>query len=336
MSGKGGAPVRSIVDIARLAGVSVSTVSRALSGKGTLTRATRDKVRAVAAAHGFHLNQSARNLRMGRTGTIAVLLPDHDRGRSLSDPLVSTMLDLLVDAFARRGCGLLLSGASVTGGDWLAQWAKSGRVDGIIVIGQSDHVALFRSEDGRAAPVVVWGEPDGEGRRVAIGVDNLAGGAMAARHLIAKGRRHLAFFGSVTVPEFAGRYSGFARALPDRLWAMHQHVPAPATPDGAYRAARDYFASHDHPDGIFCATDVIALSVMRAAREAGMEIPHDLSIVGFDDIALAQAAWPPLTTVRQDCARIADMLTESLFALIGGERPQSERLAPQWIERQST
>lgn len=66
------------------------------------------------------------------------------------------MLDLLVDSFARRGCGLLLSGASVTGGDWLAQWAKSGRVDGIIVIGQSDHVALFRSEDGRAAPVVVW------------------------------------------------------------------------------------------------------------------------------------------------------------------------------------
>lgn len=159
---------------------------------------------------------------------------------------------------------------------------------------------------------------------------------MAARHLIARGRRHLAFFGSVTVPEFAGRYSGFARALPDHLWAMHQHVPVPATPDGAYRAARDYLASHDHPDGVFCATDAVALSVMRAAREAGMEIPRDLSIVGFDDSMLAQAAWPPLTTVRQDCGRIAEMLTDRLFALIDGEQPQSERLAPEWIERQST
>ena len=255
--------VRSIADLARIAGVSVSTVSRALTGKGTLNQNTREKIRALADAHGFQLNVAAQNLRLGRTGAIAVLLPlGHERGQHLSDPFFTAMLGFLADMVAERGYDLLLSRVLPTGEDWLDSFVRSGRADGVIVIGQSDQGAVLNRTASHYRPMVVWGAYDPANRYTSVGTDNYAGGALAARHLLDRGRRRLAYFGNPEAPEFVARQAGFLAALPDDVRRETALVPIHLTPEGSYAAASEYFASGNRPDGVFAASDIVAMSIL--------------------------------------------------------------------------
>mgnify|MGYP000128355071 CR=1 FL=1 len=329
--------VRSIADLARLAGVSVSTVSRALTGKGALAAKTRDRIQSLADSHGFRMNVAAQNLRLGRTGAIAVLLPlGHERGQHLTDPFFMAMLGFLADGLADRGYDLLLSRVIPDGDGWLDRFIRGGRVDGVIIIGQSDQSAVLDRTAGHYAPMVVWGEQDARNLHVTVGTDNRAGGELAARHLIDRGRRRLAFFGNVAVPEFAARYRGFLDGLPEDVRSSVELVTTKITPEASLHSAAGYFAAGHRPDGIFATSDVVALSVVSAAAEQGISVPGDLSVVGFDDIPIASLANPPLTTVRQDMAAGAGHLVDLLFRRMGGEMAGSVRAAPQLIIRESS
>ncbi|KAK0349496.1 hypothetical protein LTR94_032892, partial [Friedmanniomyces endolithicus] len=159
MDDQGSGPLKSIADLARLAGVSVSTVSRALTGKGALNKGTRARIQALADHHGFRMNVAAQNLRLGRTGAIAVLMPlGHARGQQLSDPFFLTMLGYLADALTDRGYDLLLSRVLPDRDDWLDTFIRTGRTDGVIVIGQSDQGAALARAAASYRPLVVWGE----------------------------------------------------------------------------------------------------------------------------------------------------------------------------------
>ncbi len=330
--------IRSIAELAELAGVSVSTVSRALTGKGTLNPATRERIRALAAEHDFTLNVAAQNLRLGRTGAIAVVLPlGHDRGQQLSDPFFTAMLGHLAEALSEREYDLLLSRVRPESDDWLDRFMRSGRADGVIVIGQSDqHHVLDRAGEEGVLPMVVWGARDPGGNYITVGTDNLAGGAMAARHLLARGRRKLAFFGNVAAAEFAVRHAGFVSALPDDIRESAVLVPIGLTPEASYQAARSFFADGHRPDGIFAASDIVAMSVLTAAAEAGIAVPEQLSLVGFDDILLARLATPPLTTIRQDIEGGAHTLVDLLFRSMNGNDIASVQSAPTLVERGSS
>lgn len=337
MTDKDEGPVRSIADLARIAGVSVSTVSRALTSKGALNKDTRRRIQELAAAHGFQMNVAAQNLRLGRTGAIAVLLPlGHERGQHLSDPFFMAMLGFLADELTERGYDLLLSRVLPQGDDWLDTFIRTGRVDGVIIIGQSNQGAVLDRTAGHYRPMVIWGAYTPRNRYLTVGTDNLAGGAMAAEHLLDRGRRKLAFFGNVAVPEFAARYQGFLNALPESERGQVELVHAHITPEASYRVASDYFAAGHRPDGIFAASDVTAMSVVAAAAEQNIRVPAQLSVVGFDDVPLAQLANPPLTTIRQDIRRGARLLVDLLCQRLAGEECQSIQIAPAIAVRESS
>ena len=328
--------VRSISDLARIAGVSISTVSRALAGKGTLNQATRDRIRAIAAEHGFRLNIAAQNLRLGRTGSIGVLFPlGHEKAQALSDPFFSTMLGHLAEALTERGYDLLLSRVQPEGEMWLDDFVRSGRTDGIILIGQSDQGAVINRTAANFRQMVVWGAYDPGNLYTTVGSDNFAGGALAARHLLQRGCRRLAWFGHADAPEFAARQAGFLSVLPDDIRRDTAVVPIQITPEGSRASAQGFFAAGHRPDGIFAASDIGAISVIAAAGEFGISVPHDMAVVGFDDILLARLSSPPLTTVRQDIEGGARMLVDLLLRRMAGAETQSVQFAPQLIIRES-
>ena len=328
--------VRSISDLARMAGVSVSTVSRALTGKGTLNQTTRDRIRAIADESGFRLNVAAQNLRLGRTGAIGVLFPlGHERSQGLSDPFFSTMLGHLANALTDRGYDLLLSRVLPQGDDWLEDYVRSGRTDGIIMIGQSDQGPVLNRTAAHYQPMVVWGAYSPDNRYTTVGSDNFAGGALAARHLLQRGCRNLAWFGHADAPEFAARQAGFLSVLPDDIRKSCVLVPIHITPEGSRANAQAFFAAGNRPDGVFAASDVGAISVIAAANDAGLSVPQDMAVIGFDDIVLAQLTQPSLTTVRQDIESAARMLVDLLLRRIGGADTQSVQFAPQLVVRES-
>ncbi len=327
--------VRSISDLARMAGVSVSTVSRALTGKGTLNQDTRDRIRAIAGEHGFRLNVAAQNLRLGRTGAIGVLFPmGHEKGQTLSDPFFSAMVGHIADALTERGYDLLLSRVIPLGNEWLDDFVRSGRTDGIIMIGQSDQSAALNRTGAHYKPMVVWGAYDPENSYTTVGSDNFAAGAMVARHLVRRGCRQLAWFGALDAPQFAARQAGFLSALPDDLRTACAVVPGNITPEGSRAAAHAFFAAGNRPDGVFAASDVGAINVIAAAGECGISVPGDMAVVGFDDIVLAQLSRPALTTVRQDIEGAARMLVDLLLRRMTGAETQSVQFAPQLVVRE--
>jgi len=329
--------IRSIADLAELAGVSISTVSRALTGKGTLNSGTRERIRALAAAHDFTLNVAAQNLRLGRTGAIAVVLPmGHDRGQQLSDPFFTAMLGHLADALSDREYDLLLSRVVPQGEDWMDKFIRSGRSDGVIVIGQSDQHHVLDRAATEYEPMVVWGAHDPASHYTTVGTDNVAGGALAAKHLLAKGRTRLAFFGNVEAAEFAARHAGFLGALPADLREQADLVTIGLTPDASYRAALAFFKAGNRPDGVFAASDIVAMSVITAATECGIAVPSQMSLVGFDDILLARLATPPLTTIRQDIEGGAKLLVDLLSRRINGAEIASVQFTPTLVERGSS
>ncbi|KQN07050.1 LacI family transcriptional regulator [Sphingobium sp. Leaf26] len=337
MDDQGSGPLKSIADLARLAGVSVSTVSRALTGKGALNRGTRERIQALADRHGFRLNVAAQNLRLGRTGAVAILMPlGHARGQQLSDPFFLTMLGYLADALTDRGYDMLLSRVLPDRDDWLDTFIRTGRTDGVIVIGQSDQGAVLARAAARYRPLVVWGEQAPGDGPATVGADNIAGGRLAAQHLADRGRRRLAFFGDVGVPEFAARHAGFLAGLPPELHDAVTLVSSPVTPEASEATARDWFGAGNRPDGIFAASDVVAMSLIAAAEQQGLRVPRDLSIIGFDDIPLARLARPPLTTIRQDIEVGAHHLVDLLFRRIGGEDAGSVQIAPELVVRESS
>ncbi|MBA4043782.1 MAG: LacI family transcriptional regulator [Erythrobacter sp.] len=330
------APVSTLAELAELAGVSVATVSRSLAGNPVIAKATRDRIVSLARERGYKVNRAARNLRLGRTGAIGVVLPlGHEAEQHLSDPFFMSLLGPLADAIADRGHDLLLSRVVPADDQWLDAIVDGGRVDGVIIVGQSDQIDTIERVAARYRPMIVWGANMPELAQVTVGTDNVAGGRIAAEHLLAQGRRRLAFFGNIEVPEFAARHAGFQQALAASGGGLATLLPMHLTSEASHSAIEAYLARHPTPDGIVAASDVIAMSALRALTEAGKRVPQDVGVVGYDDILIAMHTSPPLTTVRQDVVRGAATMVDLLFRRIDGADVASVNMAPELILRAS-
>lgn len=325
-----------LADLAELAGVSVATVSRALAGNPVIAQATRTRIVALAREHGFQVNQAARNLRLKRTGAIGVVLPlGHEADQHLSDPFFMSLLGPLADAIADRGHDMLLSRVIPKDDRWLDAIVDAGRVDGVIVIGQSDQIDAIERVALRYRPMIVWGADVPGKAQITVGTDNVAGGRIAAEHLLAQGRTRLAFFGNTEVPEFAARYAGFQQALAAAGTGQATVLPVHLTSESSYSAIEDYLGGHPSPDGIVAASDVIAMSALRALADRGKRVPQDVSVVGYDDVLIAMYTTPPLTTIRQDVARGAEIMIDLLFRRMEGAEVSSVAMPPELILRGS-
>jgi DNA-binding LacI/PurR family transcriptional regulator len=325
-----------LAELAKLAGVSVATVSRSLAGNPIIAEATRSRIVDLARDHGFQINQAARNLRLKRTGAIGVVLPlGHEAEQHLSDPFFMSLLGPLADAVADRGYDLLLSRVIPRDDRWLDAIVDGGRVDGVIVVGQSDQIDAIERVARRYRPLVVWGAALPGMTQLTVGSDNAAGGALAARHLLAQGRQRLAFFGNPAVPEFAARYAGFRAAVAAAGRNPPMLLPVHLTSEAAYAAIGAFLDTNPPPDGIAAASDVVAMSTLRALSERGKRVPHDVGVVGYDDVMIAMHTTPPLTTIRQDVVHGATAIVDLLFRRLDGEEVGPVTMLPELILRDS-
>ena len=323
-------------ELAELAGVSIATASRSLAGSPVVAEATRSRIVALARDHGFQINQAARNLRLRRTGAIGVVLPlGHETEQHLSDPFFMSLLGPLADAIADRGHDLLLSRVIPKDDRWLDAIVDAGRVDGVIVIGQSNEITAIERVADRYRPMIVWGEHTPGSMQITVGSDNIVGGRIATEHLLAQGRSRLAFFGNIELPEFAARYVGFQQALTNAGGGQATLLPMHLTSESSYSAIEAYLAENPSPDGIVAASDVIAMSALRALIACGKRVPQDVSVVGYDDVQMALHTNPPLTSLRQDVVRGAKLMVDMLFKRIEGVEVRSVAMAPELILRTS-
>ncbi|AZS21863.1 MULTISPECIES: LacI family DNA-binding transcriptional regulator [unclassified Caulobacter] len=327
-----------MADIARLAGVSTSTVSRALSGHKSIPQGLRDRIAELAQAHGYVVNQSARSLRLQRTHVIGVVVPlGHEREQLISDPFFLEMIGRLADEITGRGYEVLLKKVVAPRTGWLQRIVQSQRSDGLLVIGQSDQHDALNTLADEYRPLVVWGGDIAERRYCTVGTDNVAGARMAVQHLVAQGRRRIAFLGPPGAPEVELRRAGYLQALSEAGLTPEPDLFAPAhftieTAQPTVQALVDSGASFD---AVFAASDLIAMTAVQTLKQAGRSVPEEVSVVGFDDIALAQHGAPPLTTVRQDLAAGARGMVDLLFRRIAGGAPESVFMAPELIVRQT-
>jgi DNA-binding LacI/PurR family transcriptional regulator len=329
---------QNIQELAEIAGVSTATVSRALAGTGNLSASTRERIRKLASDLGFKTSSMARNLRTGRTGAIGVVVPlGHERTQHISDPFFMTLLANIADNLVERGYDLLLSRVVPSDPAWLDTIVDSGRVDGLIVVGQSDQAQVLNEVAQRYRPMVVWGARL-EGQHYSIvGSDNYMGGQLGTQHLLAQGCRKLAFFGDPRVPEVEQRWQGFRDAVkaaqPGPIGAL---LPVHFVPEMALEAISDYLALAEGIDGIFAASDTIAMMTIQALANRGRAVPGEVKVLGFDDLDLARHMLPPLSSIRQDLAQGATALVDSLLRRMTGEPTVAVTLEPTLIKRAST
>ena len=327
-----------MADLARLAGVHPSTISRALAGSPLVEAGKREQILRLARECGYVVNSVARNLRLRRTQTLTVAIPlQHEAGQPLTDPFFVEMLGHLAEAITQRGYGMFLQKFVPPMGEWLQSLIGSGRADGIIVIGQSTEHQTLQKVASAYLPLVVWGGHLQGQAYCSVGTDNAGGALAAVGHLLGSGRRHILFIGDPAVPEIRLRYEGYRLALSKapRGTGSGRLLPAHLTADAAYDAMGDFIRKGGRFDAIFAATDVIAISAMRAIIASGLSVPKDVAVVGFDDIAIAAHTTPRLTTVRQDLERGARMLVDLLFRRIEGEQTPSATMPAELIVRES-
>ncbi|MES1263076.1 MAG: LacI family DNA-binding transcriptional regulator [Peristeroidobacter soli] len=326
-----------MAELGALVGVSAATVSRAIAGSPLVNTKTRDEILQLARDRGYVVNAAARSLRLQRTETISVVIPlGHEASQPLTDPFFVEMLGRLAEEITLRGYGMFLQKVLPPMTDWLPHLIGAGRADGVIVIGQSTEHATLNAAAKSYRPLVVWGTEVANQNYCTVGSDNRAGAAAAVQHLVEAGRRRILFLGDPAIPEIGQRYAGYRGALKAARLAAQHEVPAHLTAEAAYRTVRDLADGSARFDAIFAASDVIAISAIRALTDAGRSVPRDVAVVGFDGIALAAHTNPPLTTVRQDLEQGAKLLVDLVFRRIAGEKTASVVMPAQLIVRESS
>src|ERR1700686_4272517 len=331
------------IDIAYLAGVSQSTVSRALRGSPTVNEETRMRIEEIAHKLNYTVDKNASNLRTQHSNTIALLFfEDPTPDDSLINPFFLAMLGSITRASAQRGYDLLISFQELSG-NWHVTYEDSKKADGIILLGYGDYME-YRSRleqlVAQGTHFVRWGAVLEGQPGISIGSDNFKGGHDAAKYLLSHGRDRLAFLGGASnhYPEFLERYRGYAAAIEESgaLLLPKLRVDAISTQESGYRAACELLCRKEHFDAIFAASDLIALGAMHALRDQGVSIPEEAAVIGFDDIPPAGLANPPLTTVMQDTRRAGQALVETLLKLIDDEPATSTVLPARLVVRQSS
>ncbi len=329
-------------DIAYQAGVSQSTVSRALRNSPLVNEETRQKVQAIAKELNYKVDKNASNLRSQHCDTIALLLfEDPTNDDSSINPFFLSMLGSITRACADKGYDLLVSFQQASN-DWHADFEDSNKADGLILLGYGDYVdfeekLIKLNEQG--THFVRWGAEVETLPIVSIGCDNFRGGKEITEHIIKQNKKHFAFLGSASshAPEFFDRYKGHCQALKDHNLPINSamQINALYTEEAGYAAACKLINSGEKFDAICAASDLIAIGAMRALHEHNLSIPAQVAVVGFDDIAIASFTFPPLTTVKQNTKLAGELLVNTLLESIAGKAVTSTSIVPELAIRKS-
>ena len=320
-------------DIAHLAGVSQATVSRALRNSPLVNPETRKRVQKIAREMHYRVDRSAAGLRSQQSRTIALLLfEDPTSDDSQINPFFLSMLGNITRFAAAKKYDVLVSFQQLSD-DWLSKYQASNLADGIILLGYGDYrqIAdkLMQLRD-HGAHFIIWGATTPELEGHSVGCKNVQGGKMATRHLLDLGRTGIAFLGGASedCPEFRQRYEGYCEALRDSgLPARPQlRIDADNQEISGLNAMTKLLESGEEFDAVFAASDLIAIGAMKCLRRAGVRIPGEVSVIGFDDLPAASYCSPSLTTIRQDTRLAAETLVNNLLCMINSEPVKSSLL----------
>jgi len=329
-------------DIAFLAGVSQPTVSRALRGSPMVSLETRKRIEEIARQLNYRVDKNASNLRSQHSNTLALLLfEDPTPDDSQINPFFLSMLGSITRASARQGYDLLISFQQLSK-DWQQDYEDSRKADGIILLGYGDfeeyRPRLVRLVE-QGTHFVRWG-PVMEGQPgISVGCDNLQGGYDVTRHLLDGKRRKIAFLGNASshYPEFFDRFRGYERAMLEARAPISSalQVDAINLEESGINAVNELRARGVEFDAIVAASDLIAIGALRALQDAGLDVPRQVAVTGFDDIPAAASTNPPLTTVMQDTRRAGEFLVESLLSQISGETVGNRVIPTKLVVRKS-
>jgi DNA-binding LacI/PurR family transcriptional regulator len=328
-----------MADIARLAGVSVSTVSRALNGSNLVNAETRDRISTLARELNYSINLGAKNLRLQRNQTIAVVIPyDAVSRQHVTDPFFLSMLGSLADAITDRGYDMLLSRIDAESLDAVARVVDSGLALGVVLIGQWRHHDQLNRLAARNLPIVVWGAQLPQQAYCTVGGDNVQGGRMAAEHLLQQGRKRIVFLGDPQLPEVGHRFEGYRAALAAAHVAPQAELELAVPFEvGAARAAVAALVERKVDfDAVIGCSDLLAITAMQVLREHGRQVPRDVAVVGYDDMPLTQYCDPPLSSVHQPVGEAGVQLVDALLALLHGQAVAPRVLPVELVVRRSS
>lgn len=330
----------SVRDVAAAAGVSVGTVSNVLNQPDKVAAATVARVQAVIAELGFVRNDAARQLRAGRSRSIGLIVPDAGnpffadvaRGAEAraDDDLLSVLLGNSDEDPARE--------------DRYLDLFREQRVNGVLITPASDDIGSLTRVQAAGTPVVLVDHEVPGSDFCSVSVDDVEGGHLAARHLLERGRRRLAFVGGPgSIAQVANRLRGAQRAVDEVSGASMEVIRMPALTVLHGRTAGEEIAARTdaaRPDAIFAANDLLAVGLLQGLTMFGdLRVPDDIALVGYDDIDFATATVVPLTSIRQPAQLIGRTAVELLLRSISdpdGEYERRVRFRPELIVRQSS
>jgi DNA-binding LacI/PurR family transcriptional regulator len=330
MSDDGARPARPTLDeVAELAGVSRATASRAINGSARVSPHARAAVARAVSRLSYAPNRAARSLVTRRTDTIAVVVSEPE-SRLFSDPFFRTLVHGIELALGETELQLvLLLAQGPRGHEKVERYLRQGHVDGVILVSLHGADPLPRALTGARIPAVLFGRPRAGERLPSVDADNRGGGLLATQHLVSLGRRKVATItGPLDMAAAEDRLDGYAAALADGGVRLRKGLVANGdfSFDSGRRAMAALLRRHPDVDGVFAANDLMAMGALQALAAAGRLVPADVAVVGFDDMAEAGSAEPPLTTVRQPLAAMTRAMTGLLLRCVEGTASDDEHL----------
>lgn len=329
-----------IKDVAQRAGVSVGTVSNVINRPGAVAEATRERVQAAIEELGYVRSESARQLRAGRSRILALLVLD------MANPFFVDLATGAERAARDAGLGVMLCNSAQDPeeeAEYLSLFAEQ-RVRGVLVTPADPEGGTLRAFARQGIPYVFVDRTAGGSDACSVSVDDVEGGALATRHLLDGGHRSIVYVGGPAhLPQIQDRCTGALAALAEA------GLPADAlvrieterldVASGRDAGAR-LLGMSPRPTAVFCANDLLALGVLQTLFAAGISVPGDIALVGYDDIEFAAAAAVPLTSVRQPARRMgrlaAELLIEETGDDAGGHEHQRIVLRPELVVRASS
>jgi LacI family transcriptional regulator len=325
-----------IKDVARVAGVSVATVSRTLNGHANVTAETREHVMGVVARLRFVPSSTARSMITRRTHTVGALLPD------LHGEYFSELIRGIDLAARARGLHLLVSSSHGDAAEAAAALrAMNGRVDGLLVMSPHVSADFLWGNVADDLPAVLMNTHVAGVKHSSFAVDNHGGACAMVRHLVGRGHRDIAFIaGPESNFEAQERLRGYRAAIAELLpGTTEQVLQGDFTQESGYRAGSQVVALTRRPSAVFASNDMMAIGCLAALNEAGLRVPHDVALAGFDDVPVSRYVNPPLTTVRARITELGGLALERLASEIEEpERhaPLHQTLRADLVVRQST
>jgi DNA-binding LacI/PurR family transcriptional regulator len=308
--------VRTIADIARLAGVSKSTVSRALNDSPLIGEETKARIRSLAREHNFQINAPARRLSMRQSRTIAFVTHAYHKDFSVADLFGLEIMGGISSGLSSREYDLLVIHVDPNDTKWAHQYYETGRVDGFILMTSTRKQMHVKALLEVGAPFIIWGVPQSKQKYCSVTGDNRTGGRLATEHLLGLGKQQIGFIGGPSYEvEVQHRLAGYEDALNEAGREIDQTLIEYgdfSNTSGADAVKRLLQKAPDI-DSVFVNSDLMAIAAMDSIREEGRHVPADIAVVGYDDLSIAAHSNPPLTTVRQNIPLAGKLLAQNLI-----------------------